>query len=128
MLILGLILLVIYLVLRSITFPLSHLEGCYQQVSSTPFEKICFYANGSFSQLSPESDGVYRVTNTGFWKMYSVEYNGDRITGVTLSEYNNYYGGGNEIDIFPYQTILGNSVFFINGIDNESKDRIYNKK
>jgi hypothetical protein len=115
----------LYLVaLNGFNSPTSNFEGCYIQESIAPRDKVCIGSDGKLEQyIFNQASKSFELKGHGTWRSYTTTMNGEEYYGVVFNDFD----GRPELDITPYENLLGDVLFTITN-SNESADRFYTKE
>lgn len=115
-----LIVVLVYLVfLYGFNKPLDVVTGCYFQDDIEPHDRVCLYDDGKYEQFSQNEAGELERYNTGDWRSYSSQLNGEKMIGVTLSDYFDRFEDRSELDVFPYRNMFNKSMFVAGPSDQQ---------
>jgi len=99
--------------------PLDVVVGCYFQDDIEPYDRLCLYEDGSYEQFSLNPSGEFERYNSGSWRSYSSQSNGEKMVGVTLSDYFDRFEDRSELDFFPYRNMFNKELFVTGPIDQQ---------
>lgn len=112
--------LVYIVVLYGFNKPIKAVTGCYFQGDIEPFDRLCLYEDRRYEQFSLNASGEFESYNSGKWRSYSSQSNGEVIIGVTLSDYFDRFEDNSELDFFPYRNMF-NKKLFVTGPINQQR-------